>query len=116
VFYGEGELERPDREGRRLTKQEKGEGKIEGVEEEGSGLVVWWEEGSEGEEMRVPVHARYLRPLVEGKEKGSEGTREVEVEWPWMGWVCPATETEEGTLHSRSLEPRKLSFDKMGWS
>ena len=45
--------------------------------------------------VEIPVHGRTLEVLSEDEEeqrKGEDASREVEIEWPWVGWVCGSAE------------------------
>lgn len=84
------------------------------VGKEGMGLRVEIEDGEALERVEVPVHGRYLEALSreEEVERGLgwwwEGgaKRTVEVEWPWVGWVCQIGKGEHrefGPLFTLSL-------------
>lgn len=99
-FFGETELELP----------------VGRVGKEGNGLVLEFGRGTRVEKVEIPVHGRYLEVLSEGEEaerKGNDASREVEIEWPWVGWVCgQAEETSASGRESSSHDQldSSLSF------
>ncbi|KAL7416793.1 PIG-X [Mrakia frigida] len=86
-FFGETELELP----------------VGRVGKEGNGLVLEFGRGTRVEKVEIPVHGRYLEVLSEGEEaerKGNDASREVEIEWPWVGWVCGQAEETSASGHA----------------
>jgi len=80
-FFGETELELP----------------VGRVGKEGTGLVLEFRNGAMVNTVEVPVHGRYLEVMSKAEEeerKGNDASREVEIEWPWVGWVCGSEEGE----------------------
>lgn len=93
-FFGQVELELPES---RLGEEGK----------QGSALWVRWER--DVKEMEVPLHGRYLEPGSRLEGDG-ERWREVDVEWPWVGWVCEEQvegEKGNGRFTSKHLKQKE---------
>lgn len=102
-FFGETELELP----------------VGRVGKEGTGLVLEFGNGAAVKTVEIPMHGRYLEVLSmeeEAERKGDDASREVEIEWPWVGWVCDQAEGDAAAEGDLSCLPCRFLVALKGFN